>query len=400
MTMVPSLRTGTARRVAALMLACYAAGLGTGLWLALVNEDLTVDGYVFLPVFTMFMVVGALIVANRPENAIGWAFSGAGLLLAAGFLSMEWALHAYLRGLPGVTFAAWIVNWHWYPLMILALVVPLLLFPTGRLVSRRWRPVGWALTGATLVITGVAMLRPQLGFGEVTLVVIDNPIGIEAIGDPEKTFGLLFLLPLGFALAALASLVVRFRRARGTERQQLKWFVYGAAVVALLVPLADVEVLSRIPGWEALSSASFALIPLAIGIAILRHKLWDIDRLINRTLVYGVVTAILAGVYGLLALALGSFAGQDSSLVVAGATLAVAAAFQPLRRRVQALVDQRFNRSRYDAELAIGGFSARLRNQIELDALSGELLAVVEQTVQPAGASLWLRGSTRSPLPR
>jgi hypothetical protein len=236
------------------------------------------------------------------------------------------------------------------------------------------------------------MLRPELGFGETTLVVVANPIGIEAIGNPEETFGWLFLVVLGCGLAAFVSLVVRFRRARGTERQQLKWFVYGTAVVVVLVPVSGEEPLASVPAWDVLSSMSFALIPLAIGIAILRYKLWDIDRLINRTLVYGLVTAILAGVYGLLALVLGSFAGQESSLVVAGATLTVAAAFQPLRRRVQALVDRRFNRSRYDAELAIGGFSARLRGQIELDTLSGELLAVVEQTVQPAKVSLWLRG--------
>jgi hypothetical protein len=292
------------------------------------------------------------------------------------------------------------VNWHWYPLLVLALMAPLLLFPTGRLASPRWRPVAWVLVGGTALITLAAALRPQLEFGEVTLVLIDNPIGIEAIGNPEQTLSWLSLVLVGCALAALVSLVLRFRRARGTERQQLKWFVYGAAVVAVLVPLADWDVVGQIPGWDALSSASFALLPVSVGIAILRHRLWDIDRLINRTLVYGLVTAILAGGYGLLALGLGSFAGQGSSLVVAAATLAVAAAFQPLRRRVQAVVDRRFNRSRYDAEQAIGGFSARLRDQIELDALSGELLAVVEQTVQPIGASLWLRGPARPPLPR
>ena len=194
--------------------------------------------------------------------------------------------------------------------------------------------------------------------------------------------------------AAIVSLVVRFRRSHGVERQQLKWFTYAGALV-LLAPLSN----------ALIGNVSYVLVlalPVAVGVAVLRYRLYDIDRLINRTVVYGLLTALLAGVYAGVVLVLGQLfggiGGQPPSWVVAGATLAVAAMFQPARRRIQAVVDRRFNRRKYDAARTVEAFSVRLRDEVDLDALSAELLAVVDQTIQPTRASLWLRPSDRRSL--
>jgi hypothetical protein len=211
------------------------------------------------------------------------------------------------------------------------------------------------------------------------------------------------LAALAALLVAGASLVVRFRRARGVERQQLKWLLYAVVIAILGVPLLSL-VPSRTPELAAdlASVLLIALIPVAVGLAILRYRLYDIDRLINRTLVYGLLTALLAGVYALVVLVLGQLfggvGGDPPTWAVAGATLAVAALFQPARRRIQAVVDRRFNRRKYDAARTVEAFSARLRDEVDLDALSAELLAVVDQTIQPTRASLWLRPSGKRPL--
>ena len=193
-------------------------------------------------------------------------------------------------------------------------------------------------------------------------------------------------------MAAVVSLVIRFRRSRGEERLQLKWFTYAGALVPVVL-LGDY--LPDAAG-SVLFAVGISLLPVAAGLAVLRYRLYEIDRLINRTLVYGLVTVLLAGVYAGLVLVLGPLsgggvAGDPPSWVVAGATLAVAALFQPARQRVQRLVDRHFNRARYDAVRTVEGFSARLRDQVDLDTLAAELLAVVDQTVQPTRASLWLR---------
>jgi hypothetical protein len=196
--------------------------------------------------------------------------------------------------------------------------------------------------------------------------------------------------------AAVASVGLRFRRSRGVERQQLKWFTYAAALIAVsfllwgfLLPAGGVT--------DVVFGLTIALVPVAAGIAILRYRLYEIDRLINRTLVYGLLTAVLGGVYAGVVLVLGQLLGQDSSLAVAGATLVAAALFQPARRRIQQAVDRRFNRRRYDAARTVEAFSARLREEIDLEALSAELLAVVNQTMQPTEVWLWLRPAIRAP---
>jgi hypothetical protein len=269
--------------------------------------------------------------------------------------------------LPGATFAAWYASWPWYPTLALALVFTPLLFPTGRLLSSRWRPLAWLAGAATAAFTVLAAVQADLGSGRDA--VIANPIGVAAVENPEEsTVGaaLLGLIVLS-AVAAFVSLVLRFRRSRGEERQQLKWFTYAGA----LIPLS----------W-----------------------LGDIERLINRTLVYGSLTALLAGTYAVLVLVLGQVDGMGRdppSWVVAGATLAVAALFRPARRRIQAVVDRRFNRRKDDAARTIQAFTAHLRDQIDLGTLSTELLAVVDQTMEPTRVSLWLRpaphGSSSTP---
>jgi hypothetical protein len=224
-----------------------------------------------------------------------------------------------------------------------------------------------------------------------------NPIAIPPLaGVLRLAYGAAGFVLAGVILAALVSLVVRFRRATGIERQQLKWFAYGTALLLLLPAAGIIGASLAGPAGDLVAAGILSALPVAIGIAVLRYRLYDIDRLVNRTLVYGLLTAVLGGTYAGLVLVLGQLLGQDrSSLAVAGATLAAAALFQPARRRIQQLVDRRFNRRRYDAARTVEAFSARLRDQLDLDSLAGELLVVVDQTVQPVKASLWLRPPTQ-----
>jgi hypothetical protein len=393
-------------RVAWVMLVIYAAGIIFTAALALPNSSVARDptGLLYQLDFTAFMVVGALIVARRPGNAIGWLFSGAGLLAMAAFLAGEYTQYAYVTrpgALPGAIVAAWYWAWAAFAVFGLTFTFTLLLFPTGRLPSPRWRPIAW-LAGITLGVTTVlAALQPTLTIGPDERTIA-NPIGISGLPHPEQ--GAVGAVLTGLftitAIAACVSLVLRFRRARGEERQQLKWFAYAASLM-VIAPL--VGALLGPTGGDLIAGLTIALLPVAVGIAILRYRLYDIDRLINRTLVYGLLTAILGLGYTATVLVLGEVFGgigaETSSWVVAAATLSVAALFQPARRRIQAVVDRRFNRRRYDAAKTVEAFSARLRDEIDLDTLSAELLAVVNQTMQPAKASLWLRPPTQV-LPR
>ena len=352
---------------------------------------------VLLVGFTAFMVVGALIVAHRPSNAIGWIFTAIGLLAATGLPAGEYTTYVYWTrsgSLPAAILVAWaMLGGAWYLTMALALVFTPLLFPTGRLLSPRWRPVAWLAGAATAAFTVLATLQPNLARAPGR--VIANPIGVAAVGNLEESrVGVALLSLMGvLMLVGFGALVVRFRRSRGDERQQLKWITYAGgllplAVLAYLLPEVVGTVVFAVP---------LVFLPVAVGIAILRYRLYDIDRLINRTLVYGLLTALLAGVYAAVVLVLGQVfggVGEDPpSWAVAGATLAVAALFQPARRRIQAVVDRRFNRRKYDAANMVEAFSAHLRNEVDLDALSAELLALVNQTMQPTTASLWLRPS-------
>jgi peptidoglycan/LPS O-acetylase OafA/YrhL len=272
-----------------------------------------------------------------------------------------------------------------------------LLFPTGRLPSPRWRPVAVTAALAITAVTVLGGVQPTLKLQNEEFFV-PNPVGLAGAPNPEEgALGTVLLAVLVVCMvASVASVVLRFRRSRGVERQQLKWFTYAAGLM-LVVNVATFTVLPDGAAGDVLFGLALAVVPIAAGVAILRYRLYDIDRLINRTLVYAALTAVLGAVYAAVVLVLGLlFGGVGGALpswAVAAATLAVAALFQPARRRIQDLVDRRFNRRRYDAAKTVAAFSARLRDEIDLDTLSAELVAGVDQTVEPTTVSLWLRPS-------
>jgi hypothetical protein len=342
-------------------------------------------------------LVGAVVAARRPRLPIGWLLVAIGLLMALGLAAGQYAVVAVLDApgsLPFGPAAAWLSAW---PFTAGFLLLPFLflLFPTGRLPGPRWRPLAWA--GAVVYAANVFGVAFQPGpINPEELGPLENPLAIPAIGGAgDLPARIVIPLMLLVVLASVASLLVRLRRSVGVERQQLKWFAYAAGLFGLAT---FVNVVASLLGADQagllVTTVPVVALPAAIGVAVLRHNLFDIDRVINRTIVYGLLSAVLGALYLIAVLLLGRLllpVTGDDALAVAGSTLAVAALFQPARRRVQTLVDRRFDRRRYDAARAVAAFSTRLRDQLELDALSGELLAVVDATVQPASASLWLR---------
>jgi hypothetical protein len=390
--------------VAWAMVGIFVACMGVGAHLSVANGNFQRRPGFLLALtlaFTAFMVVGAVIVAHRPSNAIGWLFSAIGLLTATGTLAVDYAEYAYVTrpgSLPGAIVAIW-YSWWWLPMFALILVFTPLLFPTGRLLSARWRPVAVAAAVATVLIAVGGALEPTLKLQNEDYTV-DNPIGLRVVPDEEAGLvgGVLFGVLAFCAVAVLVSLVLRFRRSRGVERQQLKWFTYAAALAILFEVVPTPQLEGEV--HDVLFGLTFAFIPVAAGTAILRYRLYDIDRLIHRTLVYGLLTALLGLAYAGVVLGLGQLFENDvtrypPSWLVAGATLAVAALFQPARRRIQAVVDRRFNRRRYNAAKTVEAFGLRLRDEVDLDALAAELLTVVDQTMQPTRTSLWLRQSAK-----
>ncbi len=335
-----------------------------------------------------FSGTGALIVSAQPRNAIGWVFLALGVSGAGWELAEGWGHYATDEDQPGGAAGEWVILWSWV-VDFAVLTVVFFLFPDGRMPSPRWRAWLWVLAAATALALPGQALSPELGseFSSGT-----NPMAVESLPtDLMLNAGLtLMLVTLG---AAVASLVVRFRRGGYVERQQLKWIATAASL------LLTVGVVAIFLWYETvLVQIAFALalvfLPLAVGVAILRHRLYDIDLVIRRTVVYGAVTATLAAAYLgsvlLLQLALSPLT-EESDLAIAGSTLAVAALFRPARARIQEAVDRRFYRRRYDATRTLESFGARLRDQVDLDALGGELRAVVAETMQPAHVSLWLR---------
>jgi hypothetical protein len=341
-----------------------------------------------------FPTVGLIIANRRSTNPLGWLLLLFGLSLSANeFLRAyaEYTLFYRPGALPGGLAIAWVSTWIWgfiYPILPFVF----LLFPDGRLPSPRWRPFAWVAG----LLSGLFLLMvPFRAGGLEYFPTIPNPVGIPAL--TEAVFQSFAFLNFIVILLATTSLPVRFRRARGEERQQLKWVAYAAVflgVVGLVAPIWAPPLPSVI-----VTTVAFTGFAAAIAVAILKYRLYDIDRLINRTLVYGLLTALLAVVYASVVLVLGQLFGglgtDPPSWVVAGATLAVAGLFQPARRRIQAGVDRRFNRRRYNAAKTVEAFGARLRDEVDLDTLSAELLAVVDQTMQPTTASLWLRPSVQ-----
>lgn len=345
-----------------------------------------------------YATVGAIVASRRPRNPIGWIFIGVGILAAIGSLGESYLQALRKTGpLPELAvWVAWTQEWFWYPLLAMATLFTLLLFPSG-IPSRRWRPVLWVSVVAAVLGTLMAALTPTLQVGRRR---IPNPIGVDALpADFEESvpFEILgAILLLGIA-AATVSIFVRFRRSRGEERQQLKWFAFAAALMALFLSVGIAfPALEDTAASQVLFGFAILGIPVSCGIAITRYRLYDIDRIINRTLVYVILTALLVGIYVGAAVGLGglvrSVTGQENNaLVIAASTLAVAALFGPARRRIQDFIDRRFYRSKYDAALTLESFSARLREEVDLDSLTGELVGVVKATMQPTHVSLWLR---------
>jgi hypothetical protein len=346
--------------------------------------------------YAAFAAVGFLIARRKPGNAIGWLFGGIALSSSLSFLAGEYSKHALITNpgsLPGGLFVAWVSNWSWVPAVMLPATFLPLLFPTGEPLSRRWRPIAWlaAIVMAAFILLGAILPGPLSG----EFRSIANPAGVEALKGVEgPALTVLGTLLTGVLLVSVVSLIVRFWRSEGEERQQIKWFAYAAM---LLIGLSFLNGPFGGPG-NLFFGVGIALLPIATGIAILRYRLYDIDLIINRTLVYGSLTATLVAFYlgGIVVLQrlFVYLTGEKSTLAVVASTLAIAALFNPLRRRVQGFVDHRFYRRKYDAAKTLAAFNTRLRDETELDTLSGDVVGVVRETMQPAHVSLWLRPPT------
>jgi hypothetical protein len=353
--------------------------------------------------FGAFALVGALIVARRPANLVGWVCASIGWISAMSFLGLAYGGWGLERASPppGTFLGLWVATWSWFALLGLAIVALPLLIPDGRLVSPRWR---WVAVLGCISVGGMVLLgmfSPDLfALGDET---VPNPVGSSRVPSPvDPTVEGWFLASTGVAaLAALASIVVRYRRGDRVERTKLKWIVYGFAlmfVVSTVLDMIQNAVISSGVG-DGIGNAIWALVwvmlPASIGIAVLRHRLFDIDRIVSRTVAYVIVTVMLVGLYaagvvGLGTVVRGLTGGGGGDLVVAASTLLVAAAFGPVRRRVQAAVDRRFNRARYDAERTVRAFGQRLRDEVDLEALVDELGMVTHVTLAPRHASVWL----------
>ena len=373
-------------------------GISTPLWAILP----------FLP----FPIVGALIASRRPRNPIGWICLAAGITWMLGMVSGSYVLYGLRLASPGsVPYPAAVGSLSEFlpPTALLLGTFLILLFPDGRLPSSRWRPVAW-LCGAVIATNLVVGILVPGALPEVRNV--RNPFGLEGqpwLVDANEAIGLLFPLCL---LASASSLLLRYLRAREEVREQIKWLAFAASVVALgvsgavvhgtLFPSGAVGSTDPLLGnlLEDTITLSFGGVPVAIGFAVLKYRLYDIDIIINRTLVYGSLTVMLALVYlgGVTATQalFQTFTGQEElpQLAIVVSTLVIAALFNPLRHRVQSFIDRRFYRRKYDARKTLEGFSARLRNETDLDGLNAELVTVVRETMQPEHVSLWLRPDT------
>ena len=407
-----SIGESTASRLAGLAVASIAFSVLASLVLSLATGA-DAEGLLYAFVNFLFPAVGALIVRRQPRNSIGWIMLAVGVVWGAvAVLDMysRYALVVDPGSLPGPEIALALSVPSWVLFIGLPGTFLILLFPDGRLPSPRWRWWAW-LCAIVLAGSFAGILIGPGSLAEAGYPDIESPLGIDAL----QPFIVVLLAPIAMIpvciVGCAAAVVGRFRRSHGQERLQLKWLALGAGTTATVYLLAMVPTLAlgapwdgSGPWWLALLQSvavySFALIPIAIGIAILRHRLYDIDVIVNRALVYGALTAALAlsyvgGVLLLQQLFRPFTSGSD--LAIAGSTLAVAALFRPLRARIQRAVDQRFFRRRYDAARTVDSFSARLRDQVDLDAVGGELEAVVRETMAPAHVSLWLRAGAQVP---
>jgi len=375
------------------------------------GANLTVAGLLGEVLFLAFPLVGALIASKHPHNPIGWIMLADGLLWMLRDMFTYYSVYGVAKpgSVPFPVGLAGVNHWLWVPAGGLLGTYLLLLFPDGKLPSRRWRSLAW-LSGAVIVLLSIGVIltpEPLENLGEIR-----NPFGLGAV-PWLTTAGYVVrpLLPLCILASAL-SLVIRYRRSGGEEREQIKWIAFAASVVGLLYMIAlvssfivpsEIWFAAGLPLWldflEYAALLSFTTVPIAMGFAVLRHRLYDINILINRTLVYGSLTAALVTLYfgGIVVLQrlFVLLTGQQSTLAVVASTLLIAALFNPLRRRIQSFIDRRFYRAKYDARKTLEVFSSKLRDETDLEALSGDLVGVVRETMQPAHVSLWLRPDTK-----
>jgi hypothetical protein len=345
-----------------------------------------------------YSTVGAIVASRLPESPIGWLFCAIGLSFAVVHFSAEYAIYALLassRSLPAGDAFAWLTSW--VGIFGLGLVVFLdLLFPNGRLPSARWRWFAWFTAIALLPAVILSALSPDL----IISSALHNPLGVEGLPDVIRAIEA-FMYAL--VVVGASSMLGRLRHAGTIERQQIKWFAYATVVVISGVILKNTvypAVGVRWVWWVGLILTALGVVssPIAMGMAIFRYRLYEIDLLINRTLVYGSLTATLVALYFVVIVLLQSvfvvMIGEKSTLAVVGSTLVIAALFNPFRRRIQSVVDRRFYRRKYDARRTLESFSTQLRNETDLKALSDDLVGVVRETMQPAHVSLWLRPET------
>jgi hypothetical protein len=343
-----------------------------------------------------FGSVGAVLTWRRPGHLVGWVFAAAGLVAAVQFASFEYALAALVghRGLPAGEYVGWVQLWIWVPLVALITVYLFLLFPDGRPPGPSWRRLSWLAGGFVVVeVTGDALTRGTVA----SLPVVRNPFGISPAWVPLTAIGSGLVGLLGCAVLAAWSLFSRSRRGPAVERLQIKWLAYSGCLVALTLVSATIvsEILSLSAGIagrvvEGAFMVAVLTMPVAVAVAVLKYRLYEIDRIISRTLAYTIVTGLLIGLYTGLVLLATQVLGLHGTVAVAAATLAAAALFSPLRRRVQQVVDRRFNRARYDADQTVAAFAGRLKDAVDLDSVCGDLAGVVNQSLEPAHVSVWI----------
>jgi hypothetical protein len=376
---MPNPPPGRRRRLAWALLALTVVLLASSVLVGSLRGQTWNEKFAFIPVSASFAVVGALIAA-RTGNRLGWLFLAAATVSAVTVLAAAYAGPAPTRNLPGAAWTGWIFS------VVLGAVAPLfwltpLLFPDGRPPSPRWRPVIWVA-----VLSGLgASLCAALSSVEFSTDFPNLRDPVTVVAPLVTAYNLAQEAGLLVLLAGVISMIVRFRRSGTEQRLQLKWFLYASAVAAVVVIVTSDLTNDPLPEFEVV----FLLIPAAVGIAILKYRLYDIDRLISRTLGYAIVTGLLVGLYAGLVLLATQVLSIKSPVAVAASTLAAAALFTPLRRWVQHLVDRRFNRVRYDADQTIAAFAARLRDAVDLDAAQSDLLAAVTTAVEPAHLSVW-----------
>lgn len=390
--------TTLSARVAVALATLMAALFSGGIWLNGLNPPVgqpLAERVGLLLSFAACGVLGAFLAVRRPANRVGWSFLAIGVTSGLMIATMEYAHYGLLTApgsLPLATVVAWLQTWLWFALMA-GFATVLLLFPDGHPPTSRWRVVGWVLGLCLVGAIVLESLRPTWYIGQTDWgLAVPNALGLEvrpalfAAGESA-----VMAVASVAILLAVASIVVRYRRAGGIERLQLRWVAHGA-VVALALTVA-VDQLPVPPVIRGLDTASFALLPVTAAVAILRHRLYDLDRLVRRTVTYAIVLALVAGLYAVAVIVVGglvrSVTGGADDLVVALSTLAVAAAFGPLHRRVQAGVERRFYRSRYDANRIAGEFASRLRDQVDLEALARDLGRVTVESMQPTSATVW-----------